>query len=118
MASPAAPAGEADSGLIRVEVAYALPERQRIVTLEVERGCTALEAARRSGIADEFPEIDLDTADMGIFATPLDGKVLPAPAEYVLEERDRVEIYRPLLMDPKDARLARARRAKVRKSPY
>lgn len=102
--------------LIRVEVAFARPERQCVIELQVARGCTALEAARRSGIVEEFPEIDLETADMGIFARVLDGTVLPPPAEYVLREHDRVEIYRPLQMDPKEARLQRARRAKERRA--
>src|SRR5690554_3709866 len=76
-----------------VEVAYALPDRQRIVTLRVRSGCSALEAVRQSGIAQEFPEIEIETADMGIFAKPLDGKVLPLPGEYQLKAKDRVEIY-------------------------
>ena len=97
---------------IRVEVAYALPRRQRIIELQVAPGCTAFEAVERSGITLEFPEIDPETADMGIFAKSLDGKTLPLPKEYQLKPMDRVEIYRPLLIDPKAARAARA--AKVR----
>ena len=104
------------SDTILVEVAYALPDRQKIIALQVQPGCTALEAVRRSGITGLFPEIDIDSADMGIFSKSLDGKTLPAPAEYVLEERDRVEIYRPLQIDPKAARLARAEKAKKRKA--
>lgn len=101
---------------IVVEVAYALPERQKIIALNVAPGTTALEAVRRSGIAVHFPDIDVDSADMGIFSKALDGKALPVPAEYVLEEHDRVEIYRPLQIDPKAARLARAEKAKKRKA--
>ncbi len=97
---------------LRVEVAYALPQRQRIIELHVKSGCTAWEAVQQSGITLEFPDIDLESADMGIFAKPLDGKLLPLPKEYRLKARDRVEIYRPLLIDPKAARLARAARAK------
>lgn len=97
---------------IRVEVAYALPQRQRIIELQVTPGCTAFDAVQQSGITLEFPEIDPETADMGIFAKSLDGKTLPLPKEYQLKPMDRVEIYRPLLVDPKAARLARA--AKVR----
>lgn len=98
--------------LIPVEVAYALPDRQEIISLSVERGCTALEAARRSHIAEHFPGIDLDNAAMGVFARALDGKLLPTPDAYELEPMDRVEIYRPLLIDPKQARQARAARQK------
>lgn len=97
--------------LIPVEVAYALPDCQEIIKLNVEQGCTALEAARRSNIDKYFPEIDLNDAAMGVFARALDGKLLPTPDVYQLEPMDRVEIYRPLLIDPKQARQARAARA-------
>lgn len=98
--------------LIPVEVAYALPDRQEIISLSVERGCTALDAARQSNIAGHFPEIDLENAAMGIFSKALDGKLLPTPDAYELEPMDRVEIYRPLLIDPKQARQARAAKQK------
>ncbi len=101
--------------LITVEVAYALPERQRIVALEVKPGCTAYEAVLQSGILKEFPEIDPEQADMGIFSHNLDGKSLPLPKEYQLKPGDRVEIYRPLLLDPKQARLLRAERVKLKR---
>jgi putative ubiquitin-RnfH superfamily antitoxin RatB of RatAB toxin-antitoxin module len=101
---------------ITVEVAYALPQRQRIIAFKVKKGCTALDAVRQSGIVNDFPEIDPDTADLGIFAKNLDGKALPLPGEYELRERDRVEIYRPLQADPKEARAKRAAKAKAAKS--
>jgi putative ubiquitin-RnfH superfamily antitoxin RatB of RatAB toxin-antitoxin module len=101
--------------LLKVEVAYALPERQRIVALEVRAGCTAYEAVLRSGIVKDFPEIDPEHADMGIFSRNLDGKALPLPKDYQLKEGDRVEIYRPLLLDPKQARLLRAARMKLKR---
>lgn len=106
---------EKSDDVITVEVAYALPRRQRLITLTVSTGTTALDAVKRSGIAQEFPEIDPDTASMGIFAKPLDGKGLPLPQDYRLAARDRVEIYRPLLIDPKEARLARAAKLKGKK---
>lgn len=96
--------------VIEVEVAYATPDRQRLLELQVPVGTTALEAVRRSGIAEEFPGIDLDNDPMGIFSVLLNGKDKPLPADYVLQPRDRVEIYRPLEIDPKEARLARARK--------
>ena len=95
--------------LITVEVAYALPERQAIVELQVEEGTTALDAARRSGITDRFEGIDLDNDKLGIF-----GKAV-APSQ-VLRAGDRVEIYRPLIADPKEVRKARAARVKERKA--
>lgn len=97
---------------IRVEVAYALPQRQRIIEVQVSPGTTALDAVLQSGITLEFPEIDPASASMGIFSRALDGKTLPLPQEYRLKERDRVEIYRPLVADPKAARQARAAKAK------
>jgi len=102
---------EAGSGRdrIRVEVAYALPERQAILALDVAPGTTALEAARQSGITDKFEGIDLDSAKMGIF-----GKVVSP--QQILQEGDRVEIYRPLVADPKEVRKARAARAKERRA--
>jgi putative ubiquitin-RnfH superfamily antitoxin RatB of RatAB toxin-antitoxin module len=91
------------SGGLRIEVACALPHRQRLLSLVVEVGCTAREAVRRSGIADEFPELDVASAPLGIW-----GHVLKEPATALLRDGDRVEIYRPLLIDPKAVRQARA----------
>ena len=92
---------------MRVEVAYATPERQEIVPVEVEEGATMLDAVRRSGIADLFPGLDPEQADMGIF-----GKVVKSPQTHVLRAGDRVELYRPLKIDPKQARMNRARKKK------
>ena len=93
---------------IAVEVAYALPDRQHIIELRVALGCSAFEAAERSGIATLFEGLELQSAAMGIF-----GRQLDDPREYAVKEGDRVEIYRPLLIDPK---LARRRRAKAGKA--
>jgi putative ubiquitin-RnfH superfamily antitoxin RatB of RatAB toxin-antitoxin module len=104
--------GNMDSGVekhIRVEVAYATPDQQLIIAVEVPEGCTALEAVEQSGIAERFDTIDIYQDPMGIFSQPLNGKVLPEPSDYILQPRDRVEIYRPLLIDPKQARLNRAK---------
>ena len=90
---------------IAVEVVYALPERQKLLRLSVPRGTTMREAAERSGIAAWFPGLDLAAAPMGIF-----GKAVARPEERVLEDGERVEIYRPLLADPKEARKQRAAR--------
>ena len=98
--------------MIDVEVAYATPEKQQIIALQVSEGTTALEAAEQSGITKLFPNIDLANDPMGIFSELMDGKKLPLPADYVLQNRDRVEIYRPLIIDPKQARLARAAKRK------
>ena len=97
---------------IKVEVAYATPEKQVIMELDVPIGTTAMDAVIQSGMQAEFPEVDLETSPMGIFSSKLDGKDYPLPDQYVLEQGDRVEIYRPLLIDPKQARLARAKKSK------
>jgi len=94
--------------LISVEVAYALPHKQKIISLQVEPGTSALQAVERSGITDHFPDIDLATAKMGIFGQSLGGKGADAAAKRVLHQGDRVEIYRPLNSDPKEARRKRA----------
>ena len=100
------------SDTIEVEVAYSEPAGQKLIALNVPVGTTALEAVKQSGILEIFPSISLSTASFGIFSRPLDGRVSPTAQDYILQERDRVEIYRPLLIDPKQARLRRAARAK------
>jgi len=106
----------ADMNLISVEVAFALPDKQKIIALLVEPGTTALQAVRRSGIDKEFTEIDVETAKMGIFGQSLGTKGLLSAVEHVLHEGDRVEIYRPLIADPKEARRKRAEKAKAEKA--
>jgi len=100
-----------DATLLTVEVVYARPWQQRLVTLQVEPGTTALQAVERSGLLTEFPEIVLAAARMGIFSRVLDGSLLPTD-RYVLQQGDRVEIYRPLIADPKAARQQRASKAR------
>jgi len=95
------------SDTIHVEVAYALPERQRIIKLEVPAGTTVIEAVTRSGIDELFDELVLGPElKLGVW-----GKA--AAADRALEDGERVEIYRPLLADPKEVRKARAARAKA-----
>ena len=94
---------------IRVEVAYARPERQLILGVEAEPGVTVEEAIRRSGILAEFPEIDLAKQKVGVF-----GKA--ATLKTMLNDGDRVEIYRPLIADPKEARRKRAAEGKALKN--
>ena len=94
---------------IKIEIAFALPERQELVAMTVESGCTAQQAVELSGIKKKFPEYDFGSLELGIFSRQLNGIDLPLPGVYVLEENDRVEIYRPLMNDPKHARLERVR---------
>jgi hypothetical protein len=100
----------ADETEIGVEVAYALSTGQKIIALKVAPGTTAIEAARRSGIDQLFPEIDLEASAMGVF-----GKVVK-PRDYRLQAGDRVEIYRPLIADPKEVRKKRAAAAKAKRA--
>lgn len=93
---------------IPVEVAYALPDRQLILTLRVPPETTAEQAITVSGILQKFPEIDLAVNKIGVF-----GKLVKPGT--VLHEKDRVEIYRPLIADPKEVRRQRAAEGKVMK---
>ena len=96
------PAVDRGSAAVRVEVAYALPQRQKCVPLMVRPGTTVEEAIRASRLLDEFPDIDLHACPIGIFGqrVSLDTRLMAD---------DRVEIYRPLKRDPKDRRRGRAR---------
>lgn len=91
----------ADAETIAVEVAYARPDEQLILRLDVPAGSTLREAVEQSGILDRFTDIDPDRMKAGIF-----GK-LKKP-DQVLQDGDRVEIYRPLIADPKEVRKQRA----------
>jgi putative ubiquitin-RnfH superfamily antitoxin RatB of RatAB toxin-antitoxin module len=87
-----------------VTVAYApSPNEQRIVQIRVPRGSTVQEAIRASGLLDAFWTIDPAQLAVGIFGERV-------PLDRCVEDGDRVEIYRPLLADPKDARRRRAKR--------
>lgn len=100
----------ASADMITIEVAYATAEQQALLSLQVPVGTTMPDAIQRSGILQQFPELDPETATLGIFSRP--EKV---PASRVLQEGDRVEIYRPLLIDPKEARKERAEKAKKKR---
>ena len=93
---------------ITVEVAYALPDQQLIIPIKVQDGTSAEDAIKASGIIGKFPNIDLSINKIGIFGklTKLDTK---------LRHLDRVEIYRPLIADPKEVRKQRAADGKAMK---
>lgn len=93
---------------ITVEVAFALPHKQRLVALRLPVGTTATQAVAAAHLPALFPELPADTftdASLGIF-----GKTLRDPSQHVLRNGDRVEVYRPLKIDPKQARAQRAAR--------
>ena len=82
---------------IRVEVAYAEPARQFLERLELPAGATVADALARSGLARAFPALALDEAPVGVWGHPV-GR------DRVLADGDRVEVYRPLAIDPREAR--------------
>jgi len=84
-----------------VEAAYAKSDAQALVALKMPAGATVQEAINASGLLREFPEIDLAVNAVGIFGTV-------CSLDQALKPYDRVEIYRPLLRDPKEARRQRA----------
>jgi len=92
--------------VIEIEVVYAAVDRQALRTLSVPQGTTVREAVLKSGIGDEFPELDLSACPLGIF-----GKVVADPEVRLIQAQDRIEIYRPLLADPKEVRRLRAAKA-------
>jgi uncharacterized protein len=100
-----------DIEMITVEVAYALPHKQKIVELLVAPGTTALQAVERSGLDKDFPDIDYATAKLGLFGQALGTKGLKKAHEHELQAGDRIEIYRPLTADPKEVRRKRAAKA-------
>ena len=90
---------------IMIEVSYALPKKQIIIPVLVLKGTSIKEAIELSGILKKFGEIDLDSNQVGIF-----GKL--TTLDKVLRDRDRIEIYRPLIADPKEIRRKRAAEGK------
>lgn len=87
--------------MLEIEIVYGLADRQVLKSMTVAEGTTVREAALKSGLEVEFPELDLQQAPLGIF-----GKAVKDEA--MLRNGDRIEVYRPLLIDPKEARRKRA----------
>ncbi len=87
--------------MICIEVAYAAPDRQVLLSLFVPQGTTVAEGIERSAIRDEFPGVKMDLTSVGVFSRKV-------PPDQVLQEGDRIEIYRPLRVDPKEIRRQRA----------
>jgi putative ubiquitin-RnfH superfamily antitoxin RatB of RatAB toxin-antitoxin module len=89
-----------------IEIAYAKPQQQCLLSLEVPAEATAQQAIEQSGILEQFPEIDLNINRVGIFSKP-------CKLDQILQAGDRIEIYRPLIADPKEARKSRAAKAAI-----
>ena len=94
--------------MINIEVVYALPNVQILLKQSIPSGSTVAEAIQSSGVLGKYPEIDLTINKLGIF-----GKLTKADA--VLRDKDRIEIYHPLIADPKEVRRKRAAEGKVMK---
>lgn len=82
---------------IELDVACALPEKQLLSKISVDAGTTARDALLNSGLQPEFPEVDFAACPLGIWGKPVDD-------DYRLLDGDRLEVYRPLLIDPREAR--------------
>ncbi len=89
--------------LISVEVAYAQPEEQKMISLQVSAGATIQSVIEHSEILTMFPDIDLTKQKVGIFSKLKE-------LTDIVSDGDRIEIYRPLLIDPKEARRAKAKK--------
>lgn len=96
------------SEMLNVEVCYALSSKQELVRVKLSEGATVLQALEASGLLAKYPEIDLKKNKFGVFAKL-------SKLDAVLRDRDRVEIYRPLIADPKEVRKQRAAEGKVMK---
>jgi putative ubiquitin-RnfH superfamily antitoxin RatB of RatAB toxin-antitoxin module len=98
-------------GVVEVEVVYAAVDRQRQLTVEVPAGSSLRQVLRLSGIDRHFPELDLAQCPVGIF-----GKAVSDPDTRAVEAGERIEIYRPLLADPKEVRRLRAAKARAQRT--
>ncbi|WP_371188885.1 RnfH family protein [Thalassotalea maritima] len=91
---------------ISIELVYALPSEQTLLSLLVDQGATVEQAIQESGICAQYPEIDLKVNKVGIWNRAV-------KLSQVVEDGDRIEIYRPLIADPKEVRKRRAEKAKL-----
>ncbi len=99
--------------MIEIEVVYAAVDRQVLRVVSVPLGTTVREAVLKSGIGDEFTQLNLADCPLGIF-----GKVVADPQSRPVQAGDRIEIYRPLLADPKEVRRLRAAKAAEAKARH
>ena len=94
---------------MKIEITYALPDRQELIVVDLPEGATVIQAVEASGLLEKYPDIDPGGVNkLGVFAKL-------AKADAVLRDRDRVEIYRPLIADPKEVRRQKAAEGKVMK---
>ena len=93
-----------DQEIFNVDVVYALPQQQKIISVKVTSGTTAIEVLKQSNMLMYFPEIDLESVKLGVFSNLV-------KHDRVMEKGERLEVYRPLIADPKDVRRRRAEKA-------
>ncbi len=93
---------------MKVTVCYALPQRQYLEEVEVPEGCTVAQALAASHLHEAFPELDIDALSVGIYARLV-------KRTQVLQEGDRVELYRPLPRKPRDAHAVAEKKARIRR---
>lgn len=91
---------------ISIEVVYGVPHKQKIITLLVEIGTTVEQAIIDSGVINLFPEINLEVNKVGVWNRAV-------KLSEIVNDLDRIEVYRPLIADPKDVRKRRAEKAKL-----
>jgi len=99
---------ESNSAQIMVELVYALPEEQTLLAFEIDEGATAEDVIKKSGILEQYPELDLTKNKIGLFSKLI-------KLDHLMREKDRIEIYRPLIADPKEIRKKRAAEGKALK---
>ncbi|CAH8189896.1 RnfH family protein [Vibrio aestuarianus] len=95
-----------ESDMIHVEVVYALPHEQRVLNLVVDKNLNVQEIIEKSGVLELYPEIDLAKNKVGVFSRNV-------KLDALVRDRDRIEIYRPLLADPKEIRRKRAEQGRA-----
>ncbi|CAH8222043.1 putative component of the Rsx system [Vibrio aestuarianus] len=95
-----------ESDMIHVEVVYALPHEQRVLNLVVDKNLNVQEIIEKSGVLELYPEIDLAKNKVGVFSRNI-------KLDALVRDRDRIEIYRPLLADPKEIRRKRAEQGRA-----
>jgi len=93
---------------IQVEVIYALPDEQNLLTVDVDDGIEVQQVILESGVLEQHPELDLNAMKVGLF-----GKMTTLKQK--IRDKDRIEIYRPLIADPKEVRKKRAAEGKALK---
>ena len=100
---------------IRVEVVYALADEQRLISLNIVPGATAVDAVIAARLEDYFPAFVLKPELLGLWGIAFGTKGLPSSDKYLVKDGDRIECYRPLTCDPMEVRRRRAAKAALKR---